>query len=244
MGPFRTLRYDKVAGGLAWVTLNRPAVLNALNTAMRDELWQTLQAVRDDPEVQVALFRGAGRRAFCSGADISEFGTAPSYLEARDARHLRDLWALMLDLEKPLLAAVHGYTLGAGLELSLLCDLRLAAEDARLGLPEVSLGYIPSAGGTQTLPRTIRPGVALELILTGEPVDAGEAYRLGLVHRVVPRARLYPEAEAWARRLLASPPRALRLAKRAVLGGLDLPLAHGLTLERHLAFQAATGSGG
>lgn len=240
MVSYRTLLYEKTAEGIAWVTLNRPRVLNALNTAMRDELWEVLLAVRDDPEVRVAIFRGAGTRAFCSGADVSEFGTAPSYVEAREARHLRDLWALMLSLEKPLIAAVHGYTLGAGLEMSLLCDLRLAAEGARLGTPEVSLGYIPSAGGTQTLPRVIRLGAALELILTGEPVDAAEAYRLGLVHRVVPWDRLYPEAEGWARRLLASPPPALGLAKRAVVRGLELSLEQGLALERQLVLQAAS----
>ncbi|MCH8346174.1 MAG: enoyl-CoA hydratase/isomerase family protein [Chloroflexi bacterium] len=234
---FDTLLYDK-QDGIAWVTLNRPQLLNVINMRMRDELWEVVQAVRDDPEVLVVIFRGAGERAFCAGADISEFGTAPSYVESRRARRERDLWGLMLSLEKPLIAAIHGYALGAGIELPMCCDLRIASEDARLGLPEVSLGYIPSAGGTQTLPRHIPPGVAMHMILTGDPIDAQAALRHGLVQRVVPRQRLYQEAEALARTLMSRGPLALRLAKRAVLEGLDLPLAEGLALERRLAARA------
>ena len=234
---FDTLLYDK-QDGIAWITLNRPQVLNAINMRMRDELWDVVQAARDDPEVLVVIFRGAGERAFSAGADISEFGTAPSYVESRRARRERDLWGLMLSLEKPLIAAIHGYALGAGIELPMCCDLRIASEDARLGLPEVSLGYIPSAGGTQTLPRHIPPGVAMHMILTGDPIDAQAALRHGLVQRVVPRQRLYPEAEALARTLMSRSPLALRLAKRAVLEGLDLPLAEGLALERRLAARA------
>ena len=221
--------------GVAWITLNRPEVLNAVNLAMRDDLWVYLHAVRDDPDVRVVVFRGAGDRAFSAGADISEFGTAPSYLEARDARLQRDLWGFLLHLDKPLVAAVHGYALGAGLEMSLCCDFRIAAEDARFGLPEVNLGYIPSAGGTQLLPRTIAPGVALGLILSGDPIDAREALRLGLVHRVVPRERLEAEAEAVARRLATRSPAAVAYVKEAVTAGLDLPLEQALALEERLA---------
>ncbi len=234
---FDTLLYDK-QDGIAWVTLNRPDVLNAINMRMRDELWDVVQAVRDDPEVQVVIFRGAGERAFSAGADVSEFGTAPSYVESRRARRQRDLWGLILSLEKPLIAAIHGYALGAGIELPMCCDLRIASEDARLGLPEVSLGYIPSAGGTQTLPRHVPPGVAMHMILTGDPIDAQAALRHGLVQRVVPRERLYPEAESLARTLMSREPLALRLAKRAVVDGLELPLAEGLALERRLAERA------
>ena len=234
---FDTLLYDK-QDGIAWVTLNRPDLLNAINMRMRDELWDVVQAVRDDPDVHVVIFKGAGERAFSAGADISEFGTAPSYVESRRARRQRDLWGLILSLEKPLIAAIHGYALGAGIELPMCCDLRIASEDARLGLPEVSLGYIPSAGGTQTLPRHVPPGVAMHMILTGDPIDAGTALRHGLVQRVVPRERLYQEAELLARTLMSRGPLALRLAKRAVLEGLDLPLAEGLALERRLAARA------
>jgi enoyl-CoA hydratase/carnithine racemase len=141
----------------------------------------------------------------------------------------------MLHLPKPLIAAVHGHALGAGLEMSLLCDLRIASEEARFGLPEVGLGYIPSAGGTQTLPRVIPPGVAMQMVLAGDPIDAAEAYRLGLVHRVVPRDRLAAAADEWARTLASRDPRALAAAKEAVLRGLDLRLRDGITLEARLA---------
>jgi len=228
------LVYEKDEG-VAWIILNRPDVFNALNMEIRDELWQVLHALEDDPDVAVAIFRGAGEQAFSAGADISEFGTAPSVVEARRARRERDLWGYMLAIEKPLIAAVHGFVLGAGVELSMCCDLRIAADDARLGLPEVSLAYIPSAGGTQLLPRTVSPGLAMGLILSGDAIDAQEALRIGLVQRVVPRRRLYAEAEALARRLMARGPLALRYAKKAVTEGLDLPLAEGLALEARLA---------
>src|SRR4030066_377006 len=181
--PDAAVLYEK-RDGLAWVTLNRPGVLNAINMRMRDELWEIALAVRDDPDLRVVIFKGAGERAFSAGADLSEFGTAPSYVESRRARRQRDLWGFILSLEKPLIAAVHGYALGAGVELPMCCDVRTAGEDARLGLPEVSLGYIPSAGGTQTLPRHVPPGIALQMILTGDRIDAETALRYGLVHRV------------------------------------------------------------
>jgi len=229
---------------VAWLTLNRPRSLNAINMAMRDELWDAALALRDDPDVRVAVFKGAGDRAFSAGADITEFGTAPSYVESRRARHQRDLWGLILSLEVPLIAAIHGYALGAGIELAMCCDLRIASEDTSLGLPEVGLGYIPSAGGTQTLPRHVPPGIAMQMVLTGDPIDAVTALRCGLVQRVVPRDRLYEEAEALARTLMSRPPLALRLAKRAVLDGLEMPLADALALERRLAQRALAGQGG
>ncbi len=234
MNGFETIAYEKDDAGVARLTLQRPDVLNAVNLQMRDELWSAFEAFRDDPDARVLILRGAGR-AFSAGADISEFGTTPSYVEARRARHERDLWGLLLHLPKPTIASVHGHALGAGCEMSLLCDLRVASDDARFGLPEVGLGYIPSAGGTQTLPRTIPPGVALSMILSGDPVDANEAYRLGLVHRVVPRDQLDSAADAWARTLAQRSPQALSNAKEAVLRGLDLSLADGLALEARLA---------
>ena len=232
MNGFENIIYEK-DGGIVQLTLNRPEVLNAQNLQMRDELWDAFQAFRDDPDARVLILRGEGS-AFSAGADISDFGTAPSYVESRRARHERDLWDLLLHMPKPTIAAVHGYALGAGCEMALLCDLRIAADDARFGLPEVSLGYIPSAGGTQTLPRLIPPGVAMQMILTGDPIDALEAYRLRLVHRVVPRDELDSAADAWARTLASRDPRALSYAKDAVVRGLDLPLADGLVLEGRL----------
>jgi len=234
LAAFETIVFEKDRG-IAWLTLNRPQVVNAMNLRMRDELWTVMQAVRDDPDAAVLIIRGAGEGGFSAGADITEFGSSPSYAAARRARRERDLWQLMLDLDKPLIAAVHGYALGAGCEMSMCCDLRVASEEARFGLPEVNLGYIPSAGGTQLLPRTIGRGPALELILTGDAVDAAAALRLGLVHKVVPRERLYAQAEDWARRLMARTPAVLRYAKEAVTRGLELPLAEGLALEGRLA---------
>lgn len=234
MNGFETVIFEKVEG-IAWLTLNRPHVHNAVNMQMRDELWELMWAARDDPDVRVVILKGAGDRALSAGADITEFGTAPSLVESRRARHQRDLWDFMLAMPKPLIAAIQGYALGAGIEMAMLCDFRIASEDARMGLPEVSLGYIPSAGGTQLLPRTINPGAARGMIFSGDHIDAQEAVRLGLVHQVVPRKRLYTEAEALARRLVTRPPLALAYAKEAVLKGLSLPLREGLALERRLA---------
>lgn len=220
---------------IVWITLNRPERLNAVHLPMRDELWTMFTMLRDDPTVRVAVLRGAGDRAFSAGADITDFGSAPSYVEARAARLGRDLWGLMSQLPMPLIAAIGGFAYGAGLELSLYCDLRIAAEGARFAVPEVTLGYIPSAGGTQTLPRHINLGDALRLTTTGEPIDAAEAYDIGLVHVVVPPDALETTARDWAQRLAACDPRAQRETKRAVVQGLDLPLDAGLALERRLA---------
>jgi enoyl-CoA hydratase/3-hydroxypropionyl-coenzyme A dehydratase len=228
-------------GEIAWITLDRPERLNALHLAMRDQLWGALTLLRDDPSVRVAVFAGAGDRAFSAGADVTEFGTAPSLMAARGARQERDLWGLMSALRIPLVAAIHGYAYGAGLELSMYCDIRVAAEDARFALPEVTLGYIPSAGGTQTVPRAIGRSDALRMVTAGEPVDAAEAYAIGLVHEVVPPDALDAAVSAWAQRLAATPAAALRATKRAVVEGLDLPLAEGLRLERRLAAELAAG---
>jgi enoyl-CoA hydratase/carnithine racemase len=230
---FQTVDFA-VRDGIAWVTLNRPAVLNALNLQMRDDLWTALDAADLDPDVGVVIFRGAGERAFSSGADISEFGSAPSYDAARRARIGRDLWDRMRRTPKPLIAAIQGYALGAGCELALLCDLRVASEDASLGLPETTLGYIPTAGGSQTLPRTIGRGLALDMILSADPIPAAQALDCGLVQRVLPRDELEPAAEAIARRLLAFPQTAVLLAKRALVEGADLTLSDAIRLESRL----------
>lgn len=222
--------YEK-RGGVALLTLNRPAALNAVNLAMRDVLWGLLLAVRDDPDVRVTVLRGAGERAFCAGADVKEFGSAPSVAAARRARQERDLWALMLQIKTPLIAALHGWALGAGCEMSLFCDLRIAASDTRLGLPEVTLGYIPSAGGTQTLPRTVRHSDAARMILSGEPIDAATALRIGLVHQVVPVSELDATALSLADRIAARPPTLVAAFKRTLNQGTDLPLGDALALE-------------
>ncbi len=226
-------------GDVVSITLDRPARHNAINLAMRDQLWTALTALRDDPTVRCAVLRGAGTEAFSAGADVTEFGTAPSLLAARHARLERDLWGVMSRLEVPLIAAIHGFAYGAGMEMALYCDLRVASDDARFALPEVGLGYIPSAGGTQTAPRHLARSDALRLITTGLPLSAAEAFEAGLVHAVVPRADLDATADAWAARIAAAPQAAVRATKRAVLDGLDLPLAQGLALERRLGAMVA-----
>ncbi|MBI2321439.1 MAG: enoyl-CoA hydratase/isomerase family protein [Chloroflexi bacterium] len=239
---FSTLTYEK-GDGLAVVTLSRPQWLNIYNVRMRDELWEVLGAARDDDEVRAVIFAGAGR-AFCAGADLTEFGTAPSVTVARHVRWERDVWGRLDVLPQLTIAAMHGYALGTGLELALLCDLRLAAEGTVLGLPEVSLGFIPAAGGTQTLARVVGPAQARRLILGAERIDAAEAWRIGLVHRVVPREALLAEAEALARRICQQPAAAIRRAKEAVKRGIELPLASALELERRLAGLLAAERGG
>ncbi len=227
---FQTIIYEKT-GNIAWVTLNRPERRNAYSVQMRDDMYDVMSAIRDDSEVQVAVLKGAGDRAFCAGADLTEFGSAPSPVIARQVRWERDVWGLMLAMPQPLVAAIHGFCLGSGLEMSLCCDLRVASDDAQFGLPEVGLGIIPAAGGSQTLPRVVGRAQALAMTLTGDFIDAAEAYRIGLVHRVVPRDRLYETAQALADRLLQQDPVIVQAAKRVVTRGLDLPLAEGLALE-------------
>ena len=235
MAGFHTIIYRKT-GGIAYVSLDRPEVLNAYNIEMRDELWQVLGAVREDRDVNVAVFRGEGR-GFCAGADLTEFGTAPSLTVARSVRWERDVWGAFLSISKPLIAAIHGYCLGSGVEIALLCDIRIAAEDAVFGMPEVSLGMIPAAGGTQTLPRSLGIPGALDVLLTRRRFGASEALEMGLVSRVVGRDRLDPEASSIARHLLSLDQETLRATKEAVRRGAELPLEGALALESRLALR-------
>ncbi|MFC1969122.1 enoyl-CoA hydratase/isomerase family protein [Chloroflexota bacterium] len=234
MGSFQTVIYEKNES-IAYVTLNRPEVLNSYNTQMRDELHQILGAIKDDDEVAVVIIKGAGDRAFCAGADLSEFLTAPSPVIARQIRWERDVWGLFLSLPQPIIAVLHGYVLGSGLEIALCCDLRFAADDAQFGFPEVELGIIPAAGGTQTIIRAIGRAQAMEMLLTARRIDAKEALDIGLVNQVMPRAELMPAVEETAEKIAGLDQSAVRLAKQAVVRGLDLPLAKGLQLERRLA---------
>jgi enoyl-CoA hydratase len=233
MSDFETIIYEK-KDSLAYVTLNRPHALNAYNLKMRDELYQVLGALRDDPEVRVGIFRGAGERAFCAGADLAEFLTAPSPAVARQVRWERDVWGLFLGITKPLIAALHGFVLGSGIEIALCCDIRLASEDAQFGLPEPGLGIIPAAGGSQTLPRVIGGAKALEILLSGRWLGAEEARNLKLVNRVVPRKDLMTEAERLAKRIARFDPTVVSYAKQAIIMGLDLNLGEGLELEGRL----------
>jgi len=239
---FEVIIYEK-QNDVGYVTLNRPQAMNAYNLQMRDELYQVLAAIRDDPEVKVAVFQGAGEKAFCAGADLTEFLTAPSPIVARQVRWERDVWGLFLSINKPLIVALHGYVLGDGIEIALCCDIRLASEDAQFRVPETGLGIIPAAGGSQTLPRTIGRTKALEMLLSGRWLKADEAHRLKLVNRVVPRADLLPAAERLANKIRSYSPLAVSCAKQAITRGLDLSLEQGLELEARLGRRLLTGGG-
>ena len=234
MSGFETVRYEK-RDGIAVVTLSRPHVVNAFDLRMRDELSEALSAVRDDDEVRGLLVAGAGERGFCAGADLTEFGAAPSQAVARYVRWARDLWSALFEMPKPTMAAVHGYCFGSGLEIAALCDLIVASQDAVFALPEASLGLVPAAGGTQTLPRIVGLPRAMELALTGRRMTSSEAVRAGLVNWLVPRQQLMDVAGAYLQAVASAPAEALALAKRAVNEGADMTLADGLRLERRFA---------
>jgi enoyl-CoA hydratase/carnithine racemase len=234
MADFETIIYEK-RDNIAWIVLNRPQALNAYNVRMRDELYEVLGAIQDDPEVLVTILKGAGEKAFCAGADLTEFLSAPPPVFAREVRFERDVWGRFLSIPKPFIAALHGYILGSGIEMSLCCDIRIASDDARFGLPEPGLGIIPAAGGSQTLPRMVGGANALDILLSGRWLNADEARRMKLVNRVTPRFELYPEAERLAARIKSYNPLAVSYAKQAIIRGLDMTLEEGLKLERRLA---------
>lgn len=221
--------------GTGYITLNRPKALNAYNIRMRDELFEVLAAVRDDPDVRVIILKGAGEKAFCAGADLTEFLSAPPPVFARQVRFERNVWERFLGIDKPFIAAMHGYVLGSGIEMALCCDIRLASDDARFGLPEPGLGIIPAAGGSQTLPRVVGTAASLDMLMSGRWLTADEAYRIKLVNRIVPRESLLSEAERLADRIKSHDFQAVRCIKQAVTRGLDLTLAEGLELEKTLS---------
>ena len=202
---------------------------------MRDELYETLKLLRDDPNAKVAILKGSGERGFCAGADLTEFGTAPSQVIAREVRWERDLWGLFHTQPKPIVAALHGYVIGSGIEIASLCDIRIAADNCIFRMPEVALGMVPAAGGTQTIPRLIGTSRTSEFILSNRVMEVGEARKIGLVDRVVPRSDLLKECLSVSRILSRHDNSALILARRAILLGLDLSLSEGLKLEKRFA---------
>ena len=220
-------------GRIAIFTLNRPQALNAANVELTRELHEAMVDFRDDPDLWVGIITGAGDRAFCAGADIGDL--LPFMKEREDSP-----WAMPatpmrgLELWKPLIAAINGYALGGGLEIALACDIRIASENARLGTPEVTLGLIPGWGGTQRLPRIVPWCKAAEIVLMGRPIDAQEAYRIGLVNKVVPLEQLMPTAKEWAEALCQPGPLAVQAAKQAMIRGTSLTLEEGLRLESSL----------
>ena len=238
MRPFETLLYEK-EGVVARISLDRPSALNAYNVQMRDDFSEALNAVDNDPDVRALLITGEGR-AFCAGADLTEFGSAPSLVIARRVRWERDVWGQMLRLDKPTVAAVHGFCIGSGVEIALLCDLRLAAEDTVFAMPEGKLGLIPAAGGTQMLPRNAGPSQALDLLLTGRRFGAEEALAMGLVTRLSPTGRLLEDARRLALSLAEVDAVAVSSIKRALREGQDMTLDAALELEARLAALALT----
>jgi enoyl-CoA hydratase/carnithine racemase len=223
MSADQAILYEK-HGHIAFVTLNRPQVLNIYNVRMRDELYETISAVKADTDIHVVILKGAGEKAFCAGADLTEFLSAPSPTAARHVRWWRDVWGLFLSLPQPVIAALHGYVFGSGIEMAMCCDIRIAAANCVFSLPEVALGIIPAAGATQTVPRATGPGHALDLLLTGHRIRAQEALDMKLVNRVVPRSDLLAEVEVLAKKIAGFDQRAVRDIKQAVSRGLDLPL--------------------
>ncbi len=229
--PFLLDMHDKVA----LVTLNRPEVSNAFNDAIRTGLPELLEQLDRDEACAAIVLRGAGERGFCAGADIKEGRSIGTSVQER-RRLLGNAWIDRVGrITKPIVAALHGYCLGGGLELALACDLRIAAAGAVFGLPETGLGLIPGGGGTQRLPRLIGMGRAMDMMLTGERISADEALRIGLVSRLVPdNAALGAEALALATRIAARPPTATAYAKEAARAGIEMDLQAGLTLEKTL----------
>ena len=232
------INYEK-SGKIAIFTINRPEAMNALNIDTMRELRDAMMDFRDDPELWVGIVTGAGEKAFCGGADIKN--TLPFMKE-----HSRDVWSFPasimrgLELWKPLIAAINGMALGGGLELALACDIRIAAENAKLGTPEVTLGLIPGWGGTQRLPRAVPWCNAAELLLMGKLVDAEEACRIGLVNKVVPQAKVMATAKEYAEAICKAAPLAVRSAKEAMLRGSAMTLEEGLRLESSLVAYVMT----
>jgi enoyl-CoA hydratase/carnithine racemase len=234
MSAFETIIYEN-QDGVARITLNRPQVLNAYNIKMRDELHEAFGAIKGDDAVRAVIIKAAGEKAFCAGADLSEFLTAPPPVFARRARFARDIWGVFMSVPQPIIAALHGYVIGSGLEIALFCDIRIASDDVQFLVPEMGLGIITAAGASQTLPRTVNRGPAMEWLLTGRPVKAAEALKFGLVNRLVPRVELIPAAEELAGIINKMGPLQGQSIKQAVGRGVDTSLEEGLELEARLA---------
>jgi len=223
------VEYEK-EGRIGIFTINRPEMRNAISIQMMQDLHDTMLAFREDPEVWVGIITGAGEKAFCAGADINELRGA----DLLNVEKMPDVPYRGLNIWKPLIAAINGYAVGGGFELTLACDIRIASENARMGSPEVTVGLIPGQGGTSRLPRMIPMCKAAEMILMGRLIDAQEAYRIGLVNLVVPQEQLMPTAREWAEQLCQVAPLAVRAAKESMLNTMSATLEEGQKFERWL----------
>jgi len=230
---YETLLYEK-RNAIGYVKIHRPEKLNALNHQVILELRDCFQSLQKDADVRVIILTGSGEKAFVAGADINEL-TLMSPNEGKElSRFGQQVFDLIENLGKPVIAAINGFALGGGCELAMACTLRIAAETARLGQPEVKIGIIPGYGGSQRLPRLVGKGRALELILSGDPISAPEAHRLGLVNQVVPLSELLATSEKLAQKIIANAPMAVKLALESVNQGMEMPTAEGQFLEATL----------
>ncbi len=228
---YSNIRFETAQSGIALVAVNRPDKLNALNRDTMEELSDAFTRVREDAAIRALIVTGTGEKAFVAGADINELA-ALSPIEARElALRGQAIFRALETLPKPTVAAVNGFALGGGLELAMSCAIRVAAPNAKFGQPEVKLGLVPGYGGTQRLPRLVGRGRAIEMLITGETIDAAEAYRMGLVNYVTPLDELLPFSRAWLHKVLANGPQAIALAIEAVDVGLDCGLEEGLRFE-------------
>src|SRR6266702_2991950 len=227
------LLYEK-RGAIAYVMLNRPKVLNALNRQTWNELRTVFEDARDDPEIRGAILTGAGDKAFIAGADIGELAHVTAVEAEESSRYGQSVLDLIENLGKPVIAAVNGFALGGGCETAMACTFRVASENAKFGQPEVKLGLLPGGGGTQRMPRLVGKGRALQLILSGEMIDAQEAFRIGLVNEVVPPAQLIARAEAILGEIFSNAPLAVKFSLQAVNDGVETTMAEGFALEASL----------
>lgn len=229
--PYSYILFEPDDHGIALITVNRPEKLNALSGALVAELRDAFERVARDTSLGAAILTGSGEKAFVAGADIKELAVLSAF-EAREyALRGQQAFRLLETLPKPTVAAINGFALGGGLELAMSCSVRFASDNAKLGQPEVKLGIIPGYGGTQRLPRLVGRGRALELMLSGEPITAADAYRIGLVNAVVPQTELLSYSRAWLQKVLANGPLAVGLVLESVDVGLDMGLDAGLRFE-------------
>jgi len=230
---FENIRYEK-KGAIAYVTVDRQKVLNALNMVTMHELRSAFTDAKGDAGVRVVILTGAGEKAFIAGADIGELHKQ-NPVEAKEYTHRgQAVLDLIENLGKPVIACINGFALGGGCEVAMACTMRIASENAKIGQPEVKLGIIPGYGGSQRLPRLVGKGLAMQILLTGEMITAQEAHRIGLVNEVVAQAELIPRAEAIAQKIIANGPLAVQYTMEAVNKGMEMSQAEGLFLEASL----------
>jgi enoyl-CoA hydratase len=237
---FENITYE-VKGSIGYITMNRPKVMNALNRRTVEELNAAFHAAKEDATVKGIILTGTGEKAFIAGADIAELSAIDGDKAGEFSVKGQEVLLFIETLGKPVIAAVNGFALGGGCETAMACTIRIAAENAKFGQPEVKLGIIPGYGGTQRLPRLVGKGRALQLILTGDVIDAHEAHRIGLVNEVVPATDLISRCETILKQITANAPLAIRYSIDAVNEGVDIDLSSGLKLEaKYFAFAAGT----